>query len=199
MLKKQVEQLYEDLQDFLELTPKKDVLFIIGDWNANVGSQETPGVTDRFGLGVQNEAGKRLIELCQEDALVIANIFFQNHRRRLYTWSSPDGRHRNQIHYILCSQRWSSRQSAKTRLGADCGSDHELLISNFRLKLKKVEKTTRPFRYDLNQIPYEVRNRVKGLDLIECLKNYGPRFYCTGDRNQDHPQEKEMQKTKMAV
>ena len=87
----------------------------------------------------------------------------------------------NQIDYILCSQRWrSSIQSAKTRPGADCSSDHELLIAKFRLKLKNVEKTTRPFRYDLNQIPYdctvEVRNRFKGLDLIECLMNYGWRF-----------------------
>ena len=86
-----------------------------------------------------------------------------------------------QTDYIICSQRWrSSIQSAKTRLGADCGSDHELLIAKFRLKLKKVGKTTRPFRYDLNQIPYyhtvKVRNRFKGLDLIECLKNYGQRF-----------------------
>ena len=119
-----------------------------------------------------NEAGQRLIEFCQENALVIANSLFQQHKRRLYTWTSPDGQHRNKIDYILCSQRWrSSIQSAKTRLGADCGSGHELLIAKFRLKLKKVGKTTRPFRYDLNQIPYnyalEVRNRFKGLDLIE--------------------------------
>ena len=146
----EVEQFYEDLQDLLELTPKKDVLFIIGDWNAKIGSQETPG---KFGLGVRNEAGQRLIEFCQENALVIANTLFQQNKRRLYTWTSPDGQHLNQIDYILCSQRWRSFiQSAKTRLGADCGSDHELLIATFRLKLKKVGKTTRPFRYDLNQI-----------------------------------------------
>ena len=94
------------------------------------------------------------------------------HKRRLYTWTSPDGQHRNQNDYILCSQRWRSCiQSVKTRPGADCGSDRELLIAKFRLKLKKVGKTTRPFRYDLNQIPYdytvEVRNRFKGLDLID--------------------------------
>ena len=104
--------------------------------------------------------------------MVIANTLFQQHKRKLYTKTSPDGRHQNQIDYILCSQRWrSSIQSPKTRPGADCGSDHELLIANFRLKLKKVGKTTRPFRYDLNQIPYdytvEVRNRLKGLDLID--------------------------------
>ena len=81
---------------------------------------------------------------------------FQQHKRRLYTWTSPDGQHRHQIEYILCSQRWRrSIQSAETRLGADCGSEHELLIAKFRLTLKKVWKTTRPFRYDLNQIPYE--------------------------------------------
>ena len=89
----EVEWFYEDLQDLLELTPKKDVLFIIGDLNAKVGSQETPGVTGKFGLGVQNEAGQRLIELCQENALVIANTLFQQHKRRLYTWTSPDGQH----------------------------------------------------------------------------------------------------------
>ena len=106
----EVERFYEDLQDILELTPKKDVLFNIGDWNAKVGSQETPGVTGKFGLGVQNEAGQRLIEFCQEtrDKLVIANTLFQQHKRRLYTWTSPDGQYRNQIDYILCRQRWRS-------------------------------------------------------------------------------------------
>ena len=89
----EVEWFYEELQDLLELTPKKDVLFIIGDCNAKVGSQETPGVTGKFGLGVQNEAGQRLIEFCQKNALVIANILFQQHKRKLYTWISPDGQH----------------------------------------------------------------------------------------------------------
>ena len=88
----EVERLYENLQDLLELTPKKDVLFIIGDWNAKVGSQETPGVTGKFGLGVQNEVAQRLIEFCQENALAIANTLFQQHKRILYTWISPDGR-----------------------------------------------------------------------------------------------------------
>ena len=90
----EVERFYEDLlQDLLELTPPKYVLFIIGDWNATVGSQETPRVTGKFGLGMQNEAGQRLIEFCQENALVIANTLFQQHKGRLYTWTSPDGRH----------------------------------------------------------------------------------------------------------
>ena len=117
----EVERFYEELQELLELTPQKYVLFIIGDRNAKVGSQETPGIIGKFGLG----------EFCQENALVIANTLFQQHERRLYTWTSPDGQYQNQIDYILCSQRWgSSIQSVKTRLGADCGSDQELLISN---------------------------------------------------------------------
>ena len=101
----EVEGFYEDLQDLLELTPKKDVLFIRGDWNVKVGSQETPGVTGKFGLGIQNKVGQRLIEYFQENTLVIANTLFQ-HKRRLYIWTSPDGQHQNQIDYILCSQRW---------------------------------------------------------------------------------------------
>ena len=88
----EAERFYEDLQDLLELTPKNDVLFIIGDWNAKVGSQETPGVTGKFGLGVEDEAGQRLIKFCQENAVVIANTLLQQHKRN-YTWTSPDGQH----------------------------------------------------------------------------------------------------------
>ena len=91
----EVEWFYEHLQDLLKITPKKDVLFILGDWNAKVGSQETPGVTGKFGLGIRNEAGQRLTEFCQENALVIANTLFQQHKRRLYTWTSPDGQYQN--------------------------------------------------------------------------------------------------------
>ena len=171
----------------------------MGDWNAKVGSQEIPGVTRKFSLGVQNEAG--------QNVLVIANTLFQQHKRRLYTWTSPDGQYWKQTSYILHSQRWrSSIQSVKTRPGADCGSNHELLIAKFRFKLKKVGKTTRPFRYDLNQIPYdytvEVINIFKGLDLIDRVPERtldGGLWHCTGQRDQDHSQEKEMQKSKMAV
>ena len=133
------------------------------------------GISDSFvdydGYSISSK-GFLPIEFCQEYAQIIANTLFQQHKRRLYTWISPDGQHQNQIDYILCSQRWrSSIQSAKTRPGADCGSEHELRIAKFRLKWKKVEKTTRLFRYDLNQIPYdytvEVRIRFKGLDLID--------------------------------
>ena len=161
----EVEWFYEDLQDLLELTPKKDVLFIIGDWNAKVGSQEIPEVTGKLGFGVQNEAGQRLTGFCQEHALDTTNTLFQQHKRRLYTWTSPDGHTKIRLSIFL-----SSIQSAKTRPRDDCGSDHELLIIKFRLKLKKVGKTIRLFRYDLNQIPHdytlEVTHRFKILDLI---------------------------------
>ena len=99
----EVDWFCEDLQDLLELAPKRDVLFIIGDWNAKVGSQEIPGVTSKFGLGVQNEARQRPTEFCQENALVIANTLFQQHKRTLYMWTSLDGQYQNHIDYILCS------------------------------------------------------------------------------------------------
>ena len=133
---------------------KKYVLFITGDWNAKVGCQEIPGAIGKFGLGVHNEAGQRLTEFCQENTLVTANTIFQEYKRCFYTWTSPDGQYQNQIDYILCSRRWKSFiQSTKTRPGADCDLDHELLIAKFRLKLKKIGETTRPCRYDLNSNP----------------------------------------------
>ena len=97
----EVERFYEDIQDLLELNTKNDALFIIRDWNVKVGSQETPGVTGKFSLGVRNEAGQRLIKFCQENTLVITNTLFQQNKRRLYTWTSPDGQHQNQIDYTL--------------------------------------------------------------------------------------------------
>ena len=158
MLKKLKLNSSMDLQELLELTPKKDVLFFIGDWNEKIGSQEIPGVIGIFNLRVQNVTRQRLTEFCQETALVLTNTLFQQYKRWLYTWTSPDGQYRNQIDYILCSQRWSdSIQSAKTRLGADCSSDHELLVAKFRLILKKAGKTIRPFRYDLNQTPVVIQ------------------------------------------
>ena len=156
-------------------------------------------------LGVQNKEGQRLTEFCQENALVIANTLFQQLKRWLYTWTSPDGQYWNQTDYILSSRRWrSSIQSAKIKLGADYGSDHELLIAKFRHKLKKVGKTTRPFRDDLMQIPndytMEVTNRIKGLDLIECLKNYERRFVTLYRRQwPNYPWEKEMQQIRVVV
>ena len=128
------------------------------------------------GLGAQNEAGQRLTEYCRENASVIANTLCQQRKSQLHKWTLPDGQYRNQIDCVVCSQRWrSSLQSARTKPKASCGSDHELLLAKFRLKLKKVEKSTRPFRYDLSQIRYnytvKVTSRFKVLDLIECLKN----------------------------
>ena len=133
-------------------TPK-DVHFIVRHWNVKVWSQEIPGITGKFGLGVQNEAGQRLIEFCQVNTLVIANILFQQHKRRLCTWTSPHGQHWNQIDYILCSQRWRPLYSQQKQ-------DQELTVAQIMVSLlpssdlKKVGKTTKPFRYDLNQIPW---------------------------------------------
>ena len=109
----EVDRFYEDLQDLLELTPKKDVLFIVGDWNAKVGSQETPGVADKFGLEIRNEAGQRLIEFCQENALVITNTLFQQHKRRLYTWTLPDG---DDSWRRLLRVPWTARRSNQSIL-----------------------------------------------------------------------------------
>ena len=137
-----------------EVTPRKDVLFVIWDWNANVESQEIPGVTGNFGFGVQNAAGQRLTEFCQENTLVIANTLFQQQRDK-----STHGHHQTvntKIRLIIFfaakdGEALHSQQKQDQEL--TCGSDHELLVAKFRLKLKKVRKTTRPFRYDLNQIP----------------------------------------------
>ena len=152
------------------------------------------------------EQGKGL-QFCQENALVRANTLFQQHKRRLYTWTSPDGQYQNQIDYILCSCRWrSSNQSAKARPGVDYGSDHEFLVAKFRLKLKKVGKTARSFRYDLSQILYdytvEVTNRFKALDLIDRV----PEELWTEVRNtvqetgiKTIPKKKKCKKSKMTV
>ncbi|XP_047002876.1 craniofacial development protein 2-like [Schistocerca americana] len=134
-----IDQFYGDLQELLLSTPKKDIVFIVGDRNAKVGNEAVEGITGKHGLGTTNEAGQRLLEFCQENSLIITNTLFQLPKQRLYTWTSPDGQH--QIDYILCKQRWKSAvQSATTRPGADCGSDHELLIAKIRLKLQNVAK-----------------------------------------------------------
>ena len=161
-------------------TIPKDVLFIIGDWNAKVESQEISWVRQVWSLSTKWNSAKSNRALPREYT-GHRIIVFQQHKRQFYIWMSLDGQYRNQIDYILCSQRWrSSIQWAKTRPGADCGSDHEHLIAIFRLKLRIVGKTTKPFRCNLNQIPYDytvkVMNRLKGLDMTQCLKNYGCRF-----------------------
>ena len=139
------------------------------------------GITGKFALGVQNEVRQRLTEFCQENTLVIANTLLQQHKRWLYTWTSPDGQYQNQIDYVLCSRRWkSSTQSTKIRSKSWLWLRSQTPYCKIQIKLKKVGKTSRPFRYDLRQIPYdftvEVKNRFKGLHLIECLKNCRQRF-----------------------
>ena len=166
----EVEWFCDYLQDLLELTPKIDVLFIIkGDWNAKIGSQEISEVTGKFGLAVQNEAGQKLRKFCQGNTLVIANTLFQQHKRRLYTWTSSDGQHRNQIDYIFCTEDgrvlYSQKKTNKQKNMTVAHIMNSLLQNS---DLKKVWKTSRPFRYDLNQILYdytmEVTNGFKGLD-----------------------------------
>ena len=184
----EAEQFYEDLQDLLELTSKKMSFYYRGLECKSRKSRETWSKGQIWPWSTEWSRAKANRVLPRECT---------GHRKhplpttkeKTLPWTSPDGQHRNQINYILCSQRWrSSIQSAKTRPGADCGSDHQLLIAKFRLKLKK---TTRPFRYDLNQIPYdytvEVRDRFKGLDLIECLMNYGWRFMTLYGRQKTRP------------
>ncbi|KHJ39844.1 endonuclease/exonuclease/phosphatase family protein [Trichuris suis] len=170
----EINQFYPNLQRLLVETPRKDATLILGDWNAKVANQNIVGMTGKFGPGVQNQARARLIEFCQENSLTITNTLFQRPKRRLYTWTSPDGQHRNQINYILCSQRWRSCvQSTKTRPGAGCRSDRELLIAKFGLKLKTIRKADRPNRYNLENIPHEygmeVTNKIKGLRLTNRM------------------------------
>ena len=145
---------------------------MIRDWNAKVGSQEILGVTGKFGLGVQSEAGQRLTRVLPTECTGHSKHPLSITQEKTLHMDITRGSVLTSNWLTLCSQRWrSSIESANTRPGADCGSDHELLIAEFRLKLKKVGRTTRPFRYDLNQIPYdytvEVKNRFKGLDLID--------------------------------
>ena len=166
--KAEVEWFYEDLQDLLDLRSKKKKRCLFHHRGLECKSRKSRDAWSNRQVWPWSTkwAGQRLTKFCQENVLVIANTLFQKHMRRLYTWASLDGQQWNQIDYIICSQRWkSSIESAKTRPGANCGSDHELLTAKFRLNLKNVGKTTRPFRYDLNQVPHnytvEVTNRFK--------------------------------------
>ncbi|CAF2127266.1 unnamed protein product [Rotaria magnacalcarata] len=160
-----------ELQEILEDVPKKDAILIIGDWNAKVGDTEALGIVGKYDLGKQNEAGEKLNQFCQENSLVITKTWFQQPKRRLYTWTSPNGRHRNQIDYMLCNRRWkSSITSVKTRPGADCGTDHELLLVNFKIKWKGYNTTSKAIKPNLQNIPYsynvEVKNRFAELELV---------------------------------
>lgn len=145
----EMESFYASIQEEVDRTPKKDVLLIIGDWNAIVGNTAEPNVVGEFGLGVRNEAGKRLVEFCGANDLFIANTCFMQPQRRLYTWASPKGQFRHQIDYVIGRRKWrSSILSAKTRPGVDCGSDHKLLIAAIRVKLKKNYETNRVRPYN---------------------------------------------------
>ena len=164
----------------LELTPRKDVLFIIGDWNAKAGSQETPGERGKFGLGVQNEEQQRLTEFCQRNILVIANTLFQ--QETLYTWTSPDSQDQSQTLYSLQLKTEKLYTVSKNKTRNCLCLRSWVTYCKIHVWIEKAGKTTRPFRYDLNQIPYdytvEVMNRFKGLEPSkqEYLKNYGWKF-----------------------
>ena len=145
-----IEEFYEQLQQLFDETPNGDMTYIMGDLNAKVGTEEIPGVTGKFGLGALNERGERLLDFCSANRLSITNTKFKQHPRRLYTWTSPDQVTRNQIDYLICQQRWeSSVKNAKTLPGADCNSDHQLLVANLKLQLAKLPKKTNvPIGYD---------------------------------------------------
>ena len=157
-----------DLQQLLDNEPRKDVILTIGDWNAKVDETEVSGIVGRLGLGKPNEAGEKLIEVCQENSLAITNTCFQLPKRRLYTWISLNGQHRNQIDYILCNRRWkSSIALAKIRLGADCSIHHELLLASFKIKLKRLNQTSTTARLNLQNIPSSYTVAVK-IDLLSA-------------------------------
>lgn len=164
-----MEEFYEVVQDVLDNIPKKDVTILLGDWNAKLGKSTTKTANvGTYGLGIRNERGDRLEEFCVTNNLMVGNTFFHHHPRRLWTWKSPGDCVRNQIDYIMIGNRWrSSLQNVKTRPGADCGSDHQLLAAKFRLKLKAKRSSAPPSRYDVDDIPpqftLEVRNRFTQL------------------------------------
>ena len=150
----EVIEFHNKLQEALNNTPRKDLTIIMGDCNAKVGKMKDARVTGQFGLGDRNEAGDRLVQFCEENELSITNTFFEQPDRRLYTWTTPDGNHRNQIDYIICKQRWKTAvQLVKTRPGADCGSDHELLLAGVKIKLKKKENKNIRFVMTLRTYP----------------------------------------------
>ena len=165
-----IEQFYAMVQRARDQVPSKDIVYIMGDFNAKVGEGEDAGVVGKHGLGLRNEAGDRLVQFCIENKFRIANTYFIQPKRRLYTWTSPNGQYRNQIDYILCQQQWkNSIFAAKTLPGADCGSDHQLLIAKVRVRLCKIRRPTIQRRFDTGKIPLqyavEVRNRFDSLSL----------------------------------
>jgi hypothetical protein len=164
------DKFYSVLQETMDGIHKGDALIAMGDLNAKVGDEGGSSVVGGYGLGTRNEAGLRLIEFCESNGLRIANTWFKQPKRRIYTWTSPGGNYRNQIDFIMVKNRWASAvKSANTLPGADCGSDHELLVAKISVRLKKKTAVCTPIRYDVQQIPtayrVEVRNRFSLLEL----------------------------------
>src|SRR3984885_9352479 len=163
-LEEEHDRFYADLQSIMDRTPKRDILVIIGDFNAKVGQRigGNKGTMGDHGLGKQNEAGERLIEFCDGNNMSIMNTWFEQPKRRLYTWTSPDGKHRNQIDYILINKRWKSTiNDVRTKPGADCGTDHELLVATLKIKLKKLRNGKSVTTYDCKCITPEYRIEIK--------------------------------------
>ncbi|MBN3288198.1 CFDP2 protein, partial [Polyodon spathula] len=168
----EVEEFYGKLQDALSQIPNKDIIYIIGDFNSKVGTMAEPEIVGRFGLGVRNEAGDRLVQFCQEHRLMITNTWFEQPKWRLYTWTLPSGEHRNQIDYILCQKKWqSSILAVKTYPGVACGSDHQLLVATVKLKFCNTKQTVAAKKFNTEKISpsyaVEVKNRFNLLTTEE--------------------------------
>src|SRR3984885_9220133 len=171
------DRFYIELQNVIDRTPTGDILVIIGDFNAKVGQKKggNRNTMGDYGLGEQNEAGERLTEFCDGNSMSIMNTWFEQPKRRLYTWTSPDGKHKNQIDYILINKRWKSTiNDVRTKPGADCGTDHELLVATLKLKMKKLRKGDRLTRYDCKGITpeyrIEIKNRFETLEREEAME-----------------------------
>ncbi|XP_051780739.1 LOW QUALITY PROTEIN: craniofacial development protein 2-like [Erpetoichthys calabaricus] len=163
----ELERFYSEVQKAVDETPKKDVTYILGDFDVKVGKQAEANIVGSFGLGKRNESGEHLIQLCQENRLRLTNIWFMQPKRRLYTWTSPYGLNQNQIDYVLCSQQWrSSVVAVKTFPGAHCGSDHELLVAKIQVRLCGIKKHTPPKKFDISKIPASYTIEVKKSLLI---------------------------------
>ncbi len=158
-----IDSFYQELQDTINRLPRRDIIILMGDFNAKVGNDlDSNDTIGKFGLGKANERGERLVDFCTENEMTITNTLFKQHPRRLYTWVSPDGKTRNQIDYIIIKKRWrSSVTVTKTYPGADCGSDHQLLVADIRSRLKSVKRDTPPRRYDVSQISEQYRVEVR--------------------------------------
>ena len=166
----EMDYFYDALQKAIDITPKGDIMYVIGDWNAKVGKQKTAGFTGGFGLGTRNERGDTMVDFCSRNSLVVMNTMFKQHARRLYTWKSPDKITKNQIDYILCTGRWKiSIKRVTTIPRADCGTDHNFLIAIVKIKFKQTKRNKTTPKYDLENIAtnytVEVKNRFSILQV----------------------------------